>query len=175
MTTRSKLGTAPRARSANSPRIVSCRSVRILQQRQPLPSSTVTSLLDRKSALSMPISPYSLTTTAVLAPSGLSSNARIKVVLPEPKKPVTAMTGSRGPRARRCRRPKSGASLPPNSDSGPASEVHFEGIEASDMTIDGVDDLALVDKDIVDLDRSARRPLRSGGHEIADFGRLVRI
>jgi hypothetical protein len=56
----------------------------------------VTSLLDRNKALSMPISPYSLTTTAVLAPSGLSSRARMRVVFPEPKKPVTAMTGSRG-------------------------------------------------------------------------------
>jgi len=101
ITMRSKLGTAPRARSANNSRKVSCRSVRILQQRQPLPSSTVTSLLDRNRALSMPISPYSLTMTAVLAPSGFSSSARIRVVLPEPRNPVTAMTGSRGPRGRR--------------------------------------------------------------------------
>ena len=101
MITRTKLGTAPRARSANRVRRVSCRSLRTLQQRQPLPSSTVASLLDRSSAWSMPISPYSLTTTAVPAPSGLSSNARIRVVLPEPRKPVTATTGSRAPRARR--------------------------------------------------------------------------
>ena len=59
------------------------------QQRQPLPSSTVASLDARNSALSMPISPYSLTTTAVLAPAGLSSSARIRVVLPAPRKPVT--------------------------------------------------------------------------------------
>ena len=57
-------------------------------------------LLDRNKTLSMPISPYSLTTTAVLAPSGLSSSARMSVVFPEPRKPVTAMTGSRGPRGR---------------------------------------------------------------------------
>src|SRR5271155_1719747 len=164
---------APRARSANSPRKVSCRSVRTLQHRQPLPSSTVTSLLDRNSTLSMPTSPYSLTTTAVLAPSGLSSRARIRVVLPEPRKPVIAMTGSRGPRARRCRRPKKGASFPPNSAAGPASEVHFEGIEASDMTVDRVDDLSLVDKDVVYLDCPARRPLGRRRHEVAHFSRLV--
>ena len=69
MITRSKLGTAPRARSANRARRVSCRSVRTVQHKQPLPSSTVTSLLDRNSAWSMPISPNSLTTIAVLAPS----------------------------------------------------------------------------------------------------------
>src|SRR5258707_180364 len=83
---------------------------------------------DRNKALSVPISPYSLTTTAVLAPSGLSSSARIRVVLPDPRKPVTAMTGSRGPRGRLRRRPKSGGSLPPKSDSGPASEVHLKRV-----------------------------------------------
>ena len=123
----------------------------------------------------MPISPYSLTTTAVLTPSGLPSSARINVVFPEPKKPVTAMTGSRGPRARRCRRPKSGASLPLKSDSDLASEVHLEGIEASDVTVDGIDDLPLINKDVVYLNGPARRPLRSGRDEIADLGRLVRI
>src|SRR5689334_22067524 len=123
----------------------------------------------------MPISPYSLTTTAVFAPSGLSSSARIRVVFPEPKKPVTAMTGSRGPRARRCRRPKSGASFPPNSASGPASEVHFEGIEASDMPIDGVDDLPVVDKDIIYLYGPAGRPLGGRGHEVGHFSRLIGI
>ena len=91
MTTRSKLGTAPRARSANRARRVSCRSVRTVQHKQPLPSSTVTSLLDRNSAWSMPISPNSLTTIAVLAPSARARRARIKVVLPAPRKPVTAI------------------------------------------------------------------------------------
>src|SRR5277367_7189461 len=75
----------------------------------------------------MPTSPNSLTTIAVLAHSGLASKALIKVVLPEPRNPVTAMTGSLGPRARRWRRPKSGASLPEKSDSGPVSEIHFNG------------------------------------------------
>ena len=139
---------------------VSCRSVRTLQHRQPLPSSTVTSLLDRSSALSMPISPYSLTTTAVLAPSGLSSSARIRVVFPEPRKPVTAMTGSRGPRARRCGGRRAARPCRRTATPGPASEVHFEGVETSDMPVDGVDDLPLVDKHVVYLDRPARRPLR---------------
>src|SRR5713101_708987 len=107
----------------------------------------------------MPISPYSLTTTAVLAACGLSSSARIKVVLPEPRKPVTAMTGSRGPRGRFWRRPKSDASLPPKSDAGPVSEVHFKRVKTPDVAVDGVDDLALIDKDVVYLDRPARRAL----------------
>src|SRR5271154_3851280 len=75
----------------------------------------------------MPTSPNSLTTIAVLAPSGLASRALIRVVLPEPRTPVTAMTGSLGPRARRWRRPKSGASLPAKRDPGPVSEIHFNG------------------------------------------------
>src|SRR5215472_17393925 len=136
MTTRSKLGTAPRARSANRPRNVSCRSVRTLQHKQPLPSSTVTSLLDRNRAWSTPTSPYSLTTIAVLAPSGVSSNARIKVVFPAPRNPVTATTGRRGPRGRLWRRPKSGASLPPKRVSGPPSEVHFKRVNSFGIPLD---------------------------------------
>ena len=175
MITRSKLGTAPRARSANRPRKVSCRSVRTLQHRQPLPSSTVTSLLDRSSAWSMPTSPNSLTTIAVLAPSGRASKARIKVVLPEPRKPVTATTGSRGPRARRWRRPNSGASLPPKSAAGCVSEIHFEGVEPAGMAVYGINDLAFIDEHVVDLNRPARRPRRRLGDEIADFRRLIRV
>src|SRR6516165_12365072 len=175
MITRTKLGTAPRARSANRARRVSCRSLRTLQQRQPLPSSTVASLLDRSSASSIPISPYSLTTTAVPAPSGLSSSALIRVVLPEPRKPVTATTGSRAPRARFCRRPKSDASLPPKRVSGPVSKLHFERVEPADVTVDRIDDLALVDEHVVDLDRPARRPRRRLGDKIADLLRLIGI
>src|SRR5271155_4902230 len=119
----------------------------------------------------MPISPNSLTTIAVLAPSGLASKARIKVVLPEPRKPVTAITGSLGPRARRWRRPNSDASLPAKSDSGRVSEIHFERVEAADMAIHRVDDLALVDKHVVDLDRPARRARWRFRDEIADLGR----
>ena len=47
-----------------------CRSVRVMQHRQPLPSSTVSSALERTSASSMPVAPNSLTTTAVPRPSG---------------------------------------------------------------------------------------------------------
>src|SRR5271167_3113042 len=123
----------------------------------------------------MPISPNSLTTIAVLAPSGVASKARIKVVLPEPRKPVTATTGSRGPRARRWRRPNSGASAPANSDSGPVSKIHFERVEAADMAVHRIDDLALVYEHVVDLDRTARRPRRRLGDKIADLGRLIGI
>src|SRR5215469_5560294 len=175
MITRAKLGTAPRARSANRVRNVSCRSLRTLQQRHPLPSSTVASLLDRSNAWSMPISPYSLTTTAVPAPSGLSSKARIRVVLPEPRNPVTATTGSRAPRGRFWRRPKSEASLPPKSASGPVSELHFERVEPADMAVDRIDDLALVDEHVVDLDGTARRPRRRLRDEIPDLLRLVGV
>src|SRR6266404_8498361 len=56
--------------------------------------------------------PNSLTTTAVLAPSGRASNSRINVVLPAPRNPVTTVTGMRAPRGRRCRRPNGLASLP---------------------------------------------------------------
>src|SRR5438874_12906222 len=62
----------------------------------------------------MPTSPNSLTTTAVLAPSGFASNSRISVVLPEPRTPVTTVTGMRAPRGRRCRRPNGLASVPAN-------------------------------------------------------------
>src|SRR5487761_957119 len=116
----------------------------------------------------MPISPNSLTTTAVLAPSGRSRSARIRVVLPAPRKPVTTMTGNLGPRARRCRRPNSAASLPANGDGGIRSEVHFEGVEPSGVAVDGIDDAALVDQDVVDLDRPGRRPLGRRRDEIGD-------
>src|SRR5262249_24021088 len=103
-------------------------------------------------------------TSAVLAPSGLPNSARIRVVVPEPRKPGTTVTGSRGPRGRCWRRLKSEASLPPNSVSGPVSELHFERIEPADMAIDGVDDLPLIDEHVVDLDRAARRPRWRLGH-----------
>src|SRR5271166_5796934 len=123
----------------------------------------------------MPISPYSLTTTAVPAPSGLSSSARIRVVLPEPRNPVIATTGSRAPRGRFWRRPKSDASLPPKSASGPVSELHFERVEPADMAVDRIDDLALVDEYVVDLDGTTRRPRRRLGDEVPDLLRLVGV
>src|SRR5712691_524746 len=115
MTTRWKLGTAPRARSAKRVRRLSCRSLRTVQHRQPLPSSTAASLEARSSASSIPTSPNSLMTMAVLAPSGVRSSSRISVVLPEPRKPVTTVTGMRAPRAVRVRRPNGNASAPAKS------------------------------------------------------------
>src|SRR5690349_359404 len=111
----------------------------------------------------MPISPYSLTITAVPAPSGLSSSARIKVVLPEPRKPVTTVTGRRGPRERFRRRPKGSASFPAKGPPEPASEVHLKRVEPSDMTVDGINDRALIDEHVVYLDRPGRRALRRCG------------
>src|SRR6266446_3557102 len=123
----------------------------------------------------MPISPYSLTTIAVPAPSGLSSNARIKVVLPEPRKPVTTTTGSRGPRGRFRRRPNGSGSFPAKGAPGPTSEVHFKRVEPSDMAVDGINDGALVDEHIVYLDRPGRRALGRCRDEIADLLRLVGV
>src|SRR5215470_4161014 len=123
----------------------------------------------------MPISPYSLTTTAVPAPSGLASSALIKVVLPEPRKPVTTVTGRRGPRGRLRRRPKGSASVPAKGAPGPTSEVHFKRVEPSDMAVDGIDDGAFVDEHIVYLDRPGWRALGRGRDEIADLLRLVGV
>jgi hypothetical protein len=70
----------------------------------------------------MPISPNSLITTAVSAPSGVRSNSRIKVVLPEPRNPVTTVTEMRAPRARRCRRPNGPA--PPRANNALSRILH---------------------------------------------------
>src|SRR5580704_15584595 len=138
----------------------------------------------------MPISPNSLTTTAVLAPSGRASNSRIKVVLPAPRKPVTTVTGMRAPRGRRCRRPNGLASLPTKgSDTGlqlvhrttkhtgvpvKDSEIHFHRVEPAGVAVDGIDDGAVVDEHVVDL-AGAGRGVRHLRHEIGDFLRLVRV
>src|ERR1700737_1448154 len=116
----------------------------------------------------MPISPYSFTTTAVPAPSGLSSSARIKVVLPEPRNPVTTVTGSRDPRGRFRRRPKGSSSFPAKGALEARSEVHLKRVEPSDMTVDGINDGALVDEHVVYLDRPGGRALGGGGEKIGD-------
>ncbi len=72
---------------------------------QPLPSSVTSSVLLRRSASSMPTEPNSLTMSAVPSPSGVSRNFRTSVVLPEPRNPVTMVTGNRVPRSRFWRRP----------------------------------------------------------------------
>ena len=95
----------PRSRSATSRCSVTCRSERTLQHRQPLPSSAMLSLDERSSASSMPVSPNSLTMTAVPAPCGVARKRRTSVVFPAPRKPVTTVTGIRAPRSRFARRP----------------------------------------------------------------------
>ena len=105
ITTRLKSGISPRSRSTTMRRSACCRSVRVMQHRQPLPSSTVSSALARTSASSMPVAPNSLTTTAVPAPSGVARKRLSSVVLPAPRKPVSTVTGMRAPRSRLSRRP----------------------------------------------------------------------
>ncbi len=99
ISTRPKCGILPRSRSATSLRSAICRSVRVLQHRQPLPSSVTSSLLSRSSASSMPSAPNSLTTSAVPRPSGVFRKRWTSVVFPAPRKPVTMVTGSRAPRS----------------------------------------------------------------------------
>jgi len=110
MTMRAKFGTVPRSRSNSSPRSANCKSVRVMQQTQLLPKSTVCSAVSRMSASSIPTAPNSLTITAVPSPSGEARNRRISVVLPAPKKPVTTVTGIRAPRSRFSLRPNGLAS-----------------------------------------------------------------
>src|SRR5207244_3786903 len=52
------------------------------------------------------------------------------------------------------------------------SEIHFQCIEAASMAVDGVDDGAVIDEDVVDLAGASRR-IRHLRHEIGDFFRLI--
>ncbi len=97
--TRANRGSVPCSRSDTSRRNAICRSERVVQHRQPLPSSVTSSVLARTSASSIPTAPNSLITTAVPCPSGDSRKRRTSVVLPAPRKPVTMVTGMRVPRA----------------------------------------------------------------------------
>ena len=63
------------------------------QQMQPLLSSTMSSPVAMIRSLSMPISPNSLTSTAVLTPCWLLRMWLSKVVFPAPRKPVRIVTG----------------------------------------------------------------------------------
>src|SRR5712671_2079005 len=224
ITMRPKCGMTPRSRSTTMRCSAICRSERKLQHRQPLPSSTVFSLLSRSSASSMPASPNSLTRTAVPWPSGVSKKCFTSVVLPAPRNPVTTVTGIRAPRSRLSRRPKrpaagegksscmtyftlprlrgrvgegetactcarrlapsrraSRASLPRKRGRGStersshASEIHLQNIQAAGEAIDRVDDLALVDEDVVELDGADRRERGRRRHEGGDFLRLERV
>src|SRR5258705_13084598 len=54
-------------------------------------------------------------------------------------------------------------------------EIHFQRVYAAGETIDGIDDAAVVDKNIVELDGARARHCRRTWHEIRDFLRLVWI
>src|SRR5262245_23395616 len=51
----------------------------------------------------------------------------------------------------------------------PASETHFQNIKPSRMPIDGIDDLALVDENVVELDGSGGCAAGCGRHKGGDF------
>jgi hypothetical protein len=102
---RRKSGNSPRSRSITIRRSACCKSVRVMQHRQPFPSRTVSSVLGRTSASSMPVAPNSLTTTAVPCPSAVARKCFSNVVFPAPRKPVITITGSRAPRSRLSLRP----------------------------------------------------------------------
>src|SRR6266508_3086030 len=257
ITIRLNWGNVPCVRSATRLRSAFCRSERMLQHRQPLPSSVTSSLEARTSASSMPTLPNSLMMTAVPSPAGLARKRRSSVVLPATRKPVTTVTGFFAQRARLSLRPKGPASregkrssmtlsatrprarcapsprfsnrtrvypssvtitgrsriyptsaervgvrgpcyrgasaphptpLPVNTgrgsrptsrhaciERGPRSKIHLQDVEAADVAVDGVDDLALVDEHVVELDGAGRRHRRRRRHENADLLRLVGI
>ena len=72
---------------------VATRSLRTAQHRQPVVSASSVSSLLAISSWSRPISPNSLTMTAVRAKPGSRKMREISVVLPLPRKPVTIATG----------------------------------------------------------------------------------
>src|SRR5580704_4102182 len=85
----------PLARSTNRLTSVSAMSPRTVQHRHPLCSSTTSSVAFSTSRWSMPISPNSLTMTAVAAIAGCFSTWLSTVVLPLPRNPVSRVTGVR--------------------------------------------------------------------------------
>ena len=113
ISTRPKCGILPRSRSATSRRNAICKSVRVLQHRQPLPSSVTSSLLSRSSASSMPSAPNSLTISAVPWPSGRFEEPPHQRGLSGAEKAGDDRhRQSRAPRSRFCRRPKRPADWP---------------------------------------------------------------
>ena len=71
----SKCGIVPCSRSATSRRSAFCRSERVLQHRQPLPSSVTSSLLSRSSASSMPTAAEFVDDDRGALPSGVVEEA----------------------------------------------------------------------------------------------------
>src|SRR5476651_2214812 len=186
MAMRRKSGISPRSRSTTMRRSATCKSLRVMQHRQPLPSSTVSSALPRMSASSMPAAPNSLTTTAVPRPSSVPRNRLSNVVLPAPRNPVITVTGTRAPRARLSLRPNRPAAgdgkisfmgplYPSHAPKVRGLEIHLQRIKPAGEAIDGVDDLALVDEHVVDLHAAYRRALRRARHESREFLGLVSV
>ena len=95
MTARVKYGTRPLTRLTNRSVSVLTMSPRTVQHRQPLFSSTISSVALSTSRWSRPISPNSLTMTAVAAMPGCFSTWFSSVVLPLPRNPVSTVTGMR--------------------------------------------------------------------------------
>ncbi len=93
--TRSKSITSPARRLTKSSRSVSCRSVRSVQHRHPLPRSVTCSEDAATSSWSSATSPNSLITTAARFIPGWRSSRRNRVVFPLPRNPVMIVTGSR--------------------------------------------------------------------------------
>src|SRR5581483_1440331 len=125
---------SPRARRLSRSRNSSARSPRSVQQTQPELSSTVRSSTRRSRWWSMPTSPSSFTITAVSPMSGWARSREISVVFPDPRKPVTSVTGVLGkggqqPRVERVERP--------------AGELLRFGPEHSDVRDDGRPPLAV--------------------------------
>src|SRR2546430_12450469 len=54
------------------------------------------------------------------------------------------------------------------------SEIHLQNVEAADVAVDGVDDLALVDEHVVELDGGGGRPRRGPGRRTARPFRVIR-
>src|SRR5688572_21953579 len=108
-------------------------------------------------------SPSSFTITATRFISGRLSSRLMSVVLPLPKKPVTMLTGMR---------PASGSRSPLMT--GP-SDVHFEDVETACEAVHRVDNPALVDPHVVDLNRAGGRHFRCAGNVVRDFLRLIGV
>ena len=98
ITMRLKSGISPRSRSITMRRSACCRSLRVMQHRQPLPSSTVSSALDaHQRVVDAGRAELVDHDRGALRPPASRESARSSVVLPAPRKPVTTVTGMRWP------------------------------------------------------------------------------